>query len=196
MTDVLGYRKAIVIALPLLLAGCGAGSGSGGAAEEDTARGDDWIMVEEGEATPSPTVKRGTASPTPSQTLPPLPARSGPPAATPSPTCTPVQSIAGIEGLAVVPRSTTAVVTWYHPGGGDIVDYRVTAMSQDLEAGAQQEVGWTRAAPAKCGEVSATVTGLEPGTPYIFSVDVVKTRAGVDGTITETIARSQVVSTT
>ena len=87
------------------------------------------------------------------------------------------------------------MVTWYHPGGGDIVDYRVTAISQDLRSGQQEEIGWTRAAPAKCGDVSATVPGLSAGTPYVFSVDVVKKRTDRDGTYTETVARSQVVST-
>ncbi|MFC7533701.1 fibronectin type III domain-containing protein [Actinoplanes sp. GCM10030250] len=195
----LGYRKRSavvlsVIALPLLLAGCG--STSEKVQEEKARTGNDWILVEQGKATPSPTVKVGKASPTPADTLPTLPAVTTSPTVKPTPSCTPVQSIGGINGLDVVPGSTSAVVTWYHPGGGNIIDYRVTAMTQDLDVGSQTEVGWTKVTPATCGDVSATVTGLEAGTPYVFSVDVVKKRAGRDGTYTETVARSQVVSTT
>ncbi|WP_328460325.1 fibronectin type III domain-containing protein [Actinoplanes sp. NBC_00393] len=193
----LGYRKRSavalsVIALPLLLAGCASAAEK---AEEAASGGPEWILVEEGKATPSPTVKYGTASPTPSETLPTLPATSSP-TSRPSAGCTPVQKIGGINGLGVEPGSTSAVVTWYHPGGGNIVDYRVTAISQDLRSGAQSEVGWTQVAPATCGDVTATVTGLEPGTDYVFSVDAVMSRAGLDGITTRTVARSQVVSTT
>lgn len=195
----LGYRKTVValsaVALPLLLAGCSASSGK---AEEETAdAGRNWIVVDEGKATPSPTTTFGTAPPTPSTTLPPLPTSSAT-TGTPATTCTPRQRITTIDGLAVDPGSTSAVVTWYHPGGGNIVDYRITAISQDLVVGAQKEIGWTRSAPAACGDVSATVTGLDPRTPYVFSVDVVMTRANpsLDGIHTRTIARSAVVSTT
>ncbi|MEU4419714.1 fibronectin type III domain-containing protein [Actinoplanes sp. NPDC024001] len=194
----LGYRKRSavalsVIALPLLLAGC---ASEATPIERDAVGGAEWLLVEEGKATPSPTVKFGTASPTPSLTLPPLPSASGSPAAKPGASCTPVQSAGGINGLDVEPASTEAVVTWYHPGGSNIVDYRVTAISQDLRVGAQSEVGWTQAAPETCGDVSATVTGLEPGTDYVFSVDVVMRQTGLEGTTTRTVARSQVVSTT
>ena len=195
----LGYRKTAValsaVVLPLLLAGCSSSSRS--AEEEPAGAGRDWILVDEGRATPSPATTFGTAAPTPAVTLPPLP--TGPvPTATPGTTCTPMQRIKTIDGLAVDPGSTAAVVTWYHPGGGNIVDYRVTAISQDLVVGSQREVGWTRSAPEECGDVSVTVTGLDPKTPYVFSVDVVMTRANMslDGTYTETIARSGVVSTT
>ncbi|MEV6301566.1 fibronectin type III domain-containing protein [Actinoplanes sp. NPDC051861] len=191
-----GYRKAAVIVLPLLLTGCAAGKAAT-SSEGDTARaGSDWILVDQGRATKAPAVKYGTASPTPELTLPPLPSASTSPAVKPSASCTPLQSASGIEGLDVVPSSTSAVVTWYNPGGNDLVDYRVTAISQDLKVGEQTEVGWTKAAPATCGDVSATVTGLTSGTPYVFSVDVVKRRQNQEGTYTETIARSGVVSTT
>ncbi|GAA4928218.1 fibronectin type III domain-containing protein [Actinoplanes utahensis] len=193
----LGYRKSAaltLIALPLLLGAC---SSSSGRTEEDTDRsGANWIVVSEGNATPSPSETMGTASPTPSTTLPALPTGTATPTAAPDPSCTPRRQTTMINGVGVVPSSTSAVVTWYHPGGSDIVDYRITAISQDLRVGAQEEVGWTRSAPEVCGEVSATVSGLSAGTPYVFSVDVVKTRKGMDGTYTTTVARSGVVSTT
>jgi hypothetical protein len=200
--DVLGYRKYAValtaVALPLLLVGCSSSSSTRPGEEETDGAGRDWIVVEEGDPTPSPTDPVGKASPTPSTTLPPLPTGGASPTAAPGSTCTPMQRIKTIDGLAVTPASTSAVVTWYHPGGGNIVDYRVTAINQDLVTGAQKEVGWTRSAPAECGDVSATVTGLDPQTPYTFVVDVVLTRDNfsLEGVYTRTIARSGVISTT
>jgi hypothetical protein len=197
---VLGFRKSAValsaVVLPLLLTGCYSSS-STPAEEESAAAGRNWVVVDEGDPTASPEVTFGTASPAPSLTLP-LPTGSVPPAGTPSSTCTPVQRITTINGLAVDPGSDAAVVTWYHPGGGNIVDYRVTAVSQNLQVGLQKESEWTRSVPEKCGDVSITVTGLEPKTPYIFTVDVVMKRANfsLEGNYTRTIARSGVVSTT
>jgi hypothetical protein len=199
---VLGYRKSAValsaVVLPLLLTGCSSSSSSGTDEQKTVDAGRSWIVVDEGKAVPSPATTFGKASPTPETTLPPLP--TGPaPTGTPGSTCTPTQRIkGGVNGLAVQPGSTSAVVTWYHGGGANIVDYRVTAASQVLVKGAQKELGWTRSVPATCGDVSVTVTGLDPRTPYIFTLDMVLTRsnATLDGTYTETIARSRVVSTT
>ncbi|WP_229069823.1 fibronectin type III domain-containing protein [Actinoplanes sp. DH11] len=182
------------LALPLLIAGCASAESATTPATEN---GADWIRVAAGQATPSPVTKYGKATPTPELTLPTPPATT-PPAPNPNPSCTPAPRGAGvINGLGVVPGGTSAVVSWYHPGGADIVDYRVTAATQDLQVGEQDEVGWTTVTPAACGEVSATVTGLTPGTPYVFSVDVVRKHTGtLEGTYTRTIARSDVVSTT
>ncbi|MEU8238659.1 fibronectin type III domain-containing protein [Actinoplanes missouriensis] len=195
----LGFRKKSAlllsaVALPLLVAGCSSASPASTPADNS---GADWMVVNAGKATPSPQTTYGTASPTPGVTLPTL-AASATPTASASPSCTPAPRGAGvINGLAVTPGRTSAVVTWYHPGGSNIVDYRVTAASQDLKVGAQDEVGWTTVTPAACGDVSATVTGLTAGTPYVFSVDVVMTHTGTEeGTYTRTIARSDVVSTT
>ncbi|MEV0898646.1 fibronectin type III domain-containing protein [Actinoplanes sp. NPDC049802] len=196
----LGYRKSAValsaVMLPLLLGAC---SSSPRKVEEETAEaGRNWIMVNEGEATPTPVTTYGKASPTPSTTLPPLPTTSPSASGSPDPSCTPRQRTSPINGLGVTPASTSAVVTWYHPGGPNIVDYRITAISQDLVNGAQAEIGWTRSAPEECGEVSATVPGLQPRSRYVFSVDVVLRREGVglEGTYTRTVARSGVVTTT
>ena len=87
------------------------------------------------------------------------------------------------------------MVTWFNPGGSTLVDYRLTALSQDLQAGQQTEVGFTVAASDSCGFMSATVSNLTPGTHYVFSVDGVYRRSGTEGTYTRTIARSRVVST-
>lgn len=200
----LGYRKSAVVLsavlLPLLLTACSSSSssstGSGGG--QTAAAGPNWIVVGGGTPTPSPTDSFGTASPTPSTTLPPLPSISPWPTGSPNATCTSLQRVRKIDGLAVTPASTSAVVTWFHPGGANIVDYRITAINQDLITGAQKEVGWTRSAPTACGDVSATITGLDPKTPYVFVVDVVLKRDNfsLEGVYSQTIARSGVVSTT
>ncbi|GAA0423400.1 hypothetical protein Aca07nite_23300 [Actinoplanes capillaceus] len=199
----LGFRKSAValsaVVLPLLIAGCSASSGKRAGEDETTSGvGTSWILVDQGQATPSPSTTPGTASPTPSATLPPLPTASPSASGSATPSCTPRNHSTPIEGLAVTPSSTSAVVTWYHPGGSNIVDYRVTAISQDLVSGVQPEIGWTRSAPAKCGEVSATVTGLQPKSHYVFSVDAVLRADDLqrEGTYTRTVARSYVVTTT
>jgi hypothetical protein len=46
-----------------------------------------------------------------------------------------------------------------------------------------------------CGYLTATVTGLDAKTRYVFSVDEVTTQLGRDGTRAETVARSGVVTT-
>jgi hypothetical protein len=190
-------RSALIlsaIALPLLAAGCSSGGST--TTEPTTNAGPDWIDVNEGERTPSPATRYGTAAPTPELTLPTLAGTS--PTPTASPTCTPPPRGAGvINGLDVSPGRTSAVVTFYNPGGDGIVDYKLTAATQDLKTGAQDEVGWTTVTPVGCGDLSASVTGLTPNTDYVFSVDVRrKPTTTVEGLITKTIARSGVVRTT
>ena len=189
-------RAAVVLsllALPALAAGCGSAATS---TERERSAGPDWIVVAEGSATPSPAVKRGVASPSPSATI---PAAAGTGSPTPAPSgsgCATGSFKSGqINGATVTPDTTSAVVTWMHPGGTTVIDYRVTAITQALKPGQQTEVGFTTAVPDGCGMMSAVVNGLEPGTPYVFSVDGVFPRQEMDGTYTRTVARSRVVST-
>jgi hypothetical protein len=191
-------RSALILsaaALPLLIAGCSS-DGSTTTTEPTTNAGPDWLDVNEGQVTPSPVRRYGTAAPTPELTLPTL-ANPAPAPAT-SPTCTPPpRGAGGINGLDVSPGRTSAVVTFFNPGGDGIVDYKLTAATQDLKTGAQDEVGWTTVTPVGCGDLSASVTGLTPNTDYVFTVDVRrKPTSTLEGLITKTIARSDVVRTT
>lgn len=190
----------MLLLAPLAAGGCASSGGSGGSTATTAptpAAGNAWVRVANGNATPSPAPTGYTATPTtfPTGFLP-----TTPPAAAPTPTgtssCAP-DNFHGISGATVVPSSTSAAVTWWNPGGSQIVEYRVTAISQDLVVGDQRDVGWTVVTPGSdCGFLTATVTGLDPKTDYVFSVDAVTTRLANDGTRAATVARSIVTSTT
>ena len=186
----------MVLLAPLLLGGCGDGDTTSATAQP-TSGAQPWVVVSSGSATPSPSPSggTGTVSPFPSGFL---PLRPVPPAPTPTGTysCPPVGKH-GINGADAVAGATSATVTWYNPGGDDLVDYRITAISQDALLGEQRDIGWTVVTPGEtCGFMTATVTGLDRDTRYVLSVDAVQTRVGSDGTYAKTVARSQVVRTT
>ncbi|AGL19685.1 hypothetical protein [Actinoplanes sp. N902-109] len=207
MTTGTHRRRLVLLLAPLLLGGCGmltgssattAGSaGSAGAASGQTNPGSPWIVVATGSPTPSPTPSSG-ARPMPYPTATGfLPITGGAAYPTPSATCGPdTVHFSQIKALTAVPGTTSAVVTWYNVGGYNLVEYRLTAISQDLRYGKQRDVGWVRVKPATaCGLVSATITGLDRSTGYIFSVDAVVTRRSGDGTHAGTLYRSSVVRT-
>jgi hypothetical protein len=161
-----------------------------------TPTGTSWVIVVPGSATPSPGLPGSTVTPSPYPSgFLRLPSGSAAPR-TGSPTCT-ANPPHEIDGASVVPGRTSAAVTFYNPGGSELVEYRITAISQDLVAGQQRDVGWTVVTPGSgCGFLTATVSGLDPKTRYVFSVDAVTTRIGKDGTQAATVARSTVVRTT
>lgn len=188
-------RRVSLVAV-LLLAGCSTASTPGTTAPSS---GVPWIVVDTGSATPSatPTTSYGTASPFPSGFLP-LPSVTPTPAPTVVATCTSGRFQGGIINYAaVVPGTTSAAVTWNNPGGDGLVQYRVTAIGQDVLPGLQRDVGWTVVTPAagSCGMLTATVQNLSRKKHYVFSVDAVFTRTGEDGTRSATVARSESIST-
>ncbi|WP_285473969.1 fibronectin type III domain-containing protein [Actinoplanes sp. NBRC 101535] len=198
-----GFRRRAAVAVlaaaavpVMLVAACD--SGTSQPETSPTPRpGGNWIRLQQGRVVASPSTKAGALVADPSLLLPTLPSSRASSGSSTSVTCPPVPAVGnGINGLTVVPSRTSAVVTWYNQGGSDIVEYRLTAISQDLVAGEQAEVGWVTSTPVGCGETSATLTGLQPDTPYQFSVDVVRTRTGLDGVYAHTVARSGVISTT
>jgi hypothetical protein len=181
---------------PLVLGGCGSSAGSSATAGP-TPSGSPWVVVSNGSATPTPGSKTYTGTPRPyASGFLPLPSGAVTPAPTPSATCVPPNNGYPIDFASAVPASTSATVTFYHPGGQTLVQYRVTAISQDLVTGDQRDVGWTVLTPGTgCGFLTATVTGLDPKTDYAFSVDAVRTHIDRDGTYAATVARSPVVRT-
>jgi hypothetical protein len=184
----------ILIFAPLVLGGCKATSV---ASPAPSPSGSPWVITVPGSATPSPAPTVATATPStfPTGFLP-LPSGSATPTLTGSPAC-PSDASHEIAGATVVPGSTSAAVTFYSQGGSYLTEYRITAISQDLVVGQQRDVGWTVVTPGSgCGFRTATVSGLDPKTRYVFSVDAVTTKLGKDGTQASTVARSGVVTTT
>ena len=181
---------------PLVLGGCSTTASS--ATPVPSPSGSPWVVVAAGSATPSPAPTGPTGTPSTMATgYLPLPS-GGASTATPTPavSCVPDSASGVINGADVKPARTSAAVTFYNPGGLYLVEYRITAISQDLVSGSQRDVGWTVMTPgATCGFLTATVTGLDPRTPYVFSVDAVTRNLGRDGTQAATMARSGVVST-
>jgi hypothetical protein len=198
------FLAALAVA-PFLLSGCGmldtlaggpAGTVGGSASPAPSAA--PWIAGAVGSPAPSP----ATGAPRVSASTPDiygfLPrAGANTPRVKPSATCAPASyNFARIDSLTVVPGATSATVSWYNLGGYHLVQFRVTAVSQDLHSGRQRDIGFTTITPTTpCGPVSATITGLDSGTHYVFSVDAVVLRRSGDGTHAATVYRSGPVRT-
>jgi hypothetical protein len=194
-------RWAVLLLVPLFGSGCGVlgggGSSAGPSAAATPSPGAGWIVVAQGSAAPSPRPSFPAASPTPGNGF--LPIVVAPaPAGTPTRTCSPnTFNFSKIGPADVTAGPTSAVVSWYNVGGYSLVEFRLTAISQNLTAGSQRDVGWVTVVPPNpCGQMSATITGLDRRTGYVFSVDAVVRRRSGDGTHAATVARSGVVHTT
>jgi hypothetical protein len=178
---------------PLLLGGCGSSSGATAQAAPSAAA-TPWIAAAGGSAAPSPTPSVSYSSPAPFATgFLPISTVTASPTPTPSAgDCADIKFHGGtINSAGVVAGPTSATVSWYNPGGADLVEYRVTAISQNLAVGDQRDIGWTVLKPGSgCGMLSAPVTGLDRQTSYVFSVDAVFTKIDEDGTYAFTVARS------
>jgi hypothetical protein len=69
----------------------------------------------------------------------------------------------------VTPGAGSATVSWQADGHEEVQGYRVTAVGQQLVAGAQPPPPQATAAQRPdCGEVTVTLAGLTPGAPYVF----------------------------
>ena len=197
-------RLVVPAMLPVLLSGCGliagvtsSGGSGGSAAAPSGTGGPSWLVSSRGTAPPSP-APSGSPRPTaPTGFLPLSGGGDGRPAATPSPKCSPnTFNFSRIDGLDVAPAATTAVLSWYNVGGFNLREFRLYAISQDLQIGKQRDVGFVTVKPSvACGEMSATIGNLSPKTHYVFSVDAVVTRHSGDGTFAATVARSHSLPT-
>jgi hypothetical protein len=199
------HARWVLLFVPLvLLAGCGllgsssSSSSSGGGTDASGGNaGKPWLVYAQGSPTPTPAATSGVPPyPVPTATgflpLGPAPAR-----ATPTATCSPdTVHFSSIKGLDVAPGTTSAVVSFYNVGGYNLIEYRLTAISQDVVYGKQRDVGWVTVRPkTPCGTVKATITGLDRRTAYVFSLDAVINHHSGDGTHAGTLYRSGVVRT-
>ncbi|GLW32672.1 hypothetical protein Areg01_56100 [Actinoplanes regularis] len=202
LKHVKGIRKAATVVLPifvglLLLAVCVhvLFSTDRTTQAQPNPTGTSWLLLATGSVAPSPSASftpRASAT----ATLPATPSASATPTRSGDP-CRGAEFRAGqINGADVTAGSTSAVVKWFNPGSPSLVDFHILAVSQHLVYGRQPEIpGWVTVKSNGCGWMTGVVTGLTPGTPYIFSVDGMWTGMGVDGTHTRTVARSKVVTT-
>jgi hypothetical protein len=193
---------AVLTLVPLLLSGCSAlgldsAPSPGGGSSAAASPGPSWIVVAQGSATPSPGPSYPAATATPSAATG-LPGGGAPtPTGTPTATCSPnTFNFSKISVAGVTAGTTSAAVSWYNVGGYHLVQFRLTAISQDLKGGPQRDIGWVTVKPTMpCGQMNATITGLDRQTAYVFSVDAVVLRRSGDGTHAATVARSGVTYT-
>ena len=170
--------------LPLVLGGCGAGSGTPSPSPSATlpTPGTPWIVTIQGSATPSPATPGGGAY---RSLLPPV-------------------SFLAVDGSCaqnwlveqvLIPIQVTAAkrslkLTWPTQYGSN---YRITAVPQPLRKGSQPAYPWQNVAPGKTCTMTATITGLTSGTPYIVWLDAPNTGFERDGTRHPYSGRSGVV---
>ncbi|MEV4637795.1 hypothetical protein AB0J80_10615 [Actinoplanes sp. NPDC049548] len=166
-----------VLALPLVVGGCGvlgldSASTPGASASATPAPGGaGWIVVASGSPTPTPKISySGSRSPV----LPPVSFLPAPPTEcaddwTVDPVLIPLQVTPGAGKLTVTwPRQYTS-------------DYRITAVAQPLKAGSQAPYTWQKV-PAGTGcTVTATISGLRSGVPYVVWLDAPNTGHERDG---------------
>ncbi|MFC3382994.1 fibronectin type III domain-containing protein [Couchioplanes azureus] len=189
--------------IPVTLGGCEVpevlGGGTDAAAPDAAEPAPGWIVVQEGARQDEPVPVKATPTPTATPTLtPPAPSGSSrnDPGRPLDPRCVGSLQPGKIAGLDVQAGATSATVRWLHAGDKNVRAYRVTSFSQDLVSGQQAPLEWHEVKPGdKCATLSATITGLRPGTPYMFSVDVVRATSWQNGNLAATIARSGVVRT-
>jgi hypothetical protein len=176
----------LVLAVPL--GGCGILRS--GSATDDPSRsasttpsGDSWIVVSSGSATPSPQPSlAGTRTPA----LPPVSFLPVDPNCPRDLTQTEVTI-----PLTIVPGAGRLTVTW--PRQYDS-DYRITAVKQlPLVTGTQPAYAWQPVPPGTGCTVTATITGLTGGAPYVVWLDAPNTGYQRDGTRHPYSGRSGVV---
>jgi hypothetical protein len=176
-----------LLAVPIAVGGCSAlglnSSSPGGASAGATPNaGPNWIVYATGSATPSPQVTyKGSASPA----LPPVSFLPINPDCAKTWTVDPV-----LIPMEVTPGKGSLKVSW--PRQYDS-DYRIAAVKQPLISGNQPAYKW-QAVPAPSGcTVTATITGLSSGVPYIVWLDAPHTGYERDGTRHPYSGRSGVV---
>jgi len=180
-------RCALAMAALVLVGGCGLGTptaGTASATPAPKANGEPWVVVQTGSATPS-------AGPS---------VRTGAPRTTPTASFLPTSSACAIGwpddvGQVMIPILVTPVaggfrVEWPAKYGPT---YRITAVLQTLVVGAQPTPSWLTVRSAGGCTMTATITGLTAGAPYIVWLDAPDTPRAVDNSRSLYTGRSGVV---
>jgi hypothetical protein len=177
-----------LVAVPFVLGGCSALGLDTPAAPDSSASatpapgGPGWIVLATGSPSAAPSPSAGGSR------APLLPALSFAPV---DPGCTQTWDINAILiPLTVVPAKGSFTVTW--PRQWDS-NYRVAAVPQPLVSGNQPAYPWKSIAPATGCTVTATISGLKSGKPYVIWLDAPNTGYQRDGTRHPQSGRSGVV---
>jgi hypothetical protein len=183
------WKLAAALGL-LAVGGCSVltgGSTSGakpGASASAGADGKSWIWYAPGSATPSvaPSSSGSRKPALPPVSFLPLPPDGG---------CPYEWTVAPVEiPMQVTPGKGSLTVKWARQYDSD---YRITAVRQPLKSGNQPNYLWQYVpTPAGCW-VTATISGLQSGVPYIVWLDAPNTGYDSDGTRHPYSGRSGVV---
>jgi hypothetical protein len=177
-------KFALGLAVAALAVGGCSGAAKPTASPSPTPTSGPWVLFASG----SPTTTPGTNSTfSPKSVLPPvsfLPTSPG------CATAWPDDVGMVLIPIVVTPISGGFTVQWPSKYGSY---YRITAVEQLVDAGAQPEPSWqTVQAGGNC-TVSATITGLTSGAPYIVWLDAPDTPRDVNGARSLYSGRSRVV---
>jgi hypothetical protein len=142
-----------------------------------------WIVSAAGSATPSPVPSRGTGTYKPA-----LPAVSFLPVHAECARTSRIDEV--LIPITVTPGAGSLTVTWARQYDSN---YRITAVAQPLVSGKQPNHTWQNVAAASGCGVSATISGLKSGTPYVVWLDAPRTGYERDGTRHPYSGRSGVV---
>jgi len=183
-------RKLLLplLALPIAVGGCGVlGLGSSAATPGSSATatpiaGGNWLVVVSGSATPSPVPSVAVSR---SPALPPVTFLPVTPECARDWTVSPV-----LIPIEVVPGAGKLTVTWPRQYGSY---YRITAVKQPLVGGSQPNYKWQTVAASTGCTVTATISGLKKGVPYVVWLDAPDTGHERDGARHPYSGRSGVV---
>ncbi|MFB9182895.1 hypothetical protein ACFFX1_32550 [Dactylosporangium sucinum] len=184
----IGPALAIAAAALAGVTGCGAlpGLGGNGGSPGGTSKGDGKVLdlpqktvYLKGDSVPTPGLTTGPPVRGPIASISPL-ATVSPGRATPSPgpsECTGVVRPGIVNGLDVTPGTTTATVSWWNIGDPAITEYQLAAVPQFFNYGPQPGWTWQAVPPGKgCTRVTATVSGLQSQSPYVFVLHALLTK--------------------
>jgi hypothetical protein len=174
-------KLAMAVLAAGVLAGCG--DNPSPKATRPPADGDAWVVVEPGRPTPSAGPRRGSPRP-------PLPPVSYLPTGPAACAMAWPQDDLVLIPLIVTPVAGGFRVEWPASYGPT---YRLMAVHQDLVAGAQPVPPWQTAKARGNCSVTATITGLTSGEPYIVFLDAPETPRDLDGSRSLYSGRSRIV---
>ena len=179
------FRRVVaaLAVLPFVAGGCGEPATRTDGPADEPATEEPWVVVAPGRRTPSP-----TQTP-PSSPKSALPAVSFLPTSESCKIGWPEQDQVLIP-MIVTPGPASLTVRWPNRFGNT---YRVTAVPQELVAGAQPEPTWHTVTTGTECDASATITGLTSGAAYIVWLDAPDTPRRLDGSRSLYSGKSAVV---